>query len=173
MSHICQYCKKTFLNKHNLDKHISHPSQKCLEFRHSLKKPENYISSINVNITKEHRSSAEDKQEILELKKQHLIELQNKEIHLQIKEKEINELKNLNFILENKIKEYETKCFDYETIVDDYKSLVNDYQKDYFDCLDKYISAFKENYDLKKSLQKSSDFNQMIEQRHINLSKSN
>jgi light-regulated signal transduction histidine kinase (bacteriophytochrome) len=188
MSNICQYCKKTFLNKNNLEKHINHPSQKCLEFRNSLKNTEIKEGpklSINIDISKDYN------QEISELKKKHSLELQNKEIELKNKNEEINKL---NLMLENKIKEYlslthgyqilsqdyqikcleyETRNQEYETIVEDYKSLVNDYQKDYFDCLDKYILAFKENYDLKKSLQKSSDFNQMIEQRHINLSKSN
>jgi hypothetical protein len=188
MSHICQYCKKTFLNKNNLEKHINHPSQKCIEFRNSLKKTITHAMNIVVRVP-----------DPVEVKNLDILKNYNKEIELKDKEdpgssKEINKLNNIIITLENKIKEYQTlsldyekKCLEYETLnqkyetrvedykslINDYKSLINDYQKDYFDCLDKYILAFKENYDLKKSLQKSSDFNQMIELKYINISKSN
>jgi chromosome segregation ATPase len=167
MSHICQYCKKTFLNKNNLEKHINHPSQKCIEFRNSLKKTITHAMNVVARVPDP-------------------VEVKNLDI-LKNYNKEINKLNNIIITLENKIKEYQTlnldyekKCLEYETLnqkyetrVEDYKSLINNYQKDYFDCLDKYILAFKENYDLKKSLQKSSDFNQMIELKYINISKSN
>jgi hypothetical protein len=147
MSYICKYCKKSFLTENNLEKHTKRPSKKCAEII-NIYNSHNKVTSIN------------------EKENKHSLQIENMNILIEIKDKEISDLQNT-------IKDYERRVFEYETIVEDYKSLVNDYQKDYFDCLDKYILAFKENYDLKKSLQKSSDFNQMIELKYINISKSN
>jgi hypothetical protein len=76
---------------------------------------------------------------------------------LQIIKKFISSNSSTSILSEDNSYKLESKILDYQKMIEEYKVLLYEYQKDYFDCLHRYIILFQENNELKKQLEKNNN----------------